>query len=152
MELTLYRTYHPSGTNGSVYLNEVFLCHTIELPWLNNEQQRSCIPEGRYELHKRWSQKFGDHYLLLNVPGRACILIHPANNALKELKGCIAPVTLLTGEGKGTFSRMALKLLQCHIDEVIESEKIYLTINSSYKGKIETGNASVLSSRGTKDL
>lgn len=123
MELTLIRTYHPCGTNGSIYLSGVLLCHIIELPPLNNEQQRSCIPEGRYELQKRWSPKFGDHYLLVNVPGRACILIHPANNALKELKGCIAPVTHLAGAGKGSFSRLALKLLQHHVDEVIDYHK-----------------------------
>ena len=130
MELTLFRTYHPSGTNGSIYLSEVFLCHTIELPWLNNEHQRSCIPEGRYELKHRWSPHFGDHYTLVNVPGRECILIHPANNALKELKGCIAPVIHLRGEGRGTFSRLALSLLQAHIDEVIDQENVFITITS----------------------
>jgi hypothetical protein len=139
----LIRTYHPSGTNGSIYLSEVLLCHSIELPWLNNERQRSCIPEGRYELQKRWRPKIGDHYLLVNVPGRDCILIHPANYALKELKGCIAPVTHLTGEGKGSFSRLALKLLQHHVDEVIDSEKVYITICSMANERIvqELGNS-----------
>jgi hypothetical protein len=131
MELTLTRTYHPSGTNGNIYLSGVLLCHSIELPWLNNERQRSCIPEGRYELQKRWSQKFGNHYTLLNVPGREYILIHPANDALKELKGCIAPLTHLVGEGKGLFSRIALCLLQYHIDEVIEKERVFLSTTSS---------------------
>jgi hypothetical protein len=41
---------------------------------------------------------------ILNVPGREYILIHPADEALRELKGCIAPVRLLTGAGKGMCS------------------------------------------------
>jgi hypothetical protein len=48
---------------------------------------------------------------ILNVPGREYILIHLANEALRELKGCIAPVRLLTGAGKGICSRKALKTL-----------------------------------------
>jgi hypothetical protein len=46
MELDLLRTYYPKGTNGSLLVNGVGLCHTIELPWKNNEQGVSCIPEG----------------------------------------------------------------------------------------------------------
>jgi hypothetical protein len=34
--------------------------------------------------------------------------LHAANDALKEIKGCIAPVSFLTGEGKGMKSREAL--------------------------------------------
>jgi hypothetical protein len=37
----------------------------------------------------------------------------------------------LVGEGKGSFSRIALSLLQHHIDEVIEQERVFLTITSS---------------------
>jgi hypothetical protein len=109
MELVLKRTYYPSGTNGTIYMDGVKICHSIELPWLDNKPQRSCIPEGKYELKKRWSPKYGHHYWLQDVPGRAFILIHPANNAKKELHGCIAPVLYLAGEGRGSYSRMASK-------------------------------------------
>lgn len=133
MELLLHRTYHPNGTNGRLYYNEVFLCYTIELPWRHNELQRSCISEGRYRLEKRYSARLGHHYWLRDVPGRELILIHPANDALKELKGCIAPVSFLTGEGRGSFSRMAMKLLQEIIEEgKKEEEECYLTIKSAY--------------------
>ena len=155
MELTLIRTYHPNGTNGWLYIQEVFLCHTIELPWLNNKPQQSCIPEGRYELRKRWSAHFGDHYLVVNVPEREYILIHPANNALKELKGCIAPVTHLIGEGRGSFSRLALKLLQAQVNEVMEKEKVFLTFTKA-NGIAKRGHevnviASNLPSLGVRD-
>jgi len=131
MELVLKRTYYPNGTNGTIYINGVKICHSIELPWLENKPQRSCIPEGAYELKKRWSPKYKDHYCLQAVPGRKYILVHPANNAVKELRGCIAPVLYLSGEGKGTFSQMALKSLQALIDEVIEEEKVFIRITSA---------------------
>jgi hypothetical protein len=130
MELVLKRTYYPSGTNGTIYMDGVKICHSIELPWLDNKPQRSCIPEGKYELKKRWSPKYGHHYWLQDVPGRAFILIHPANNAKKELHGCIAPVLYLAGEGRGSYSRMALKALQALIDEVIGREKVFISIQS----------------------
>jgi hypothetical protein len=55
-------------------------------------------------LATRCSLEFGRHLQILNVPGREYILIHPANEALRELKGFIAPVRLLTGAGKGICS------------------------------------------------
>ena len=133
MELELKRTYYPSGTNGKLYIDGVKICHSIELPWLDNKPQRSCIPEGRYELKKRWSPKYKEHYGLQAVPGRRYILVHPANNAAKELRGCIAPVLYTTGEGKGAYSRLALKALQALVDEVMEKEKVFIKITSARK-------------------
>lgn len=131
MKLELIRTYYPNGTNGEIFLEGNKVCSTIELPWKNNEAQVSCIPEGIYELKKRYSKKFGAHYLLLNVPKRSLILVHPANDAMKELKGCIAPVSFLTGEGKGANSRIALNRLKKLIDPLLaESKQIFLHITT----------------------
>lgn len=107
----LKRTYHPKGTNGVLLLHGVPLCATIELPWQNNRPHVSCIPEGRYLLVQRSSVRMGQHLLVSSVPGRRFILLHPANNALLELKGCIAPVTTHTGPGKGIGSRKAMQVL-----------------------------------------
>ncbi|MBS1565314.1 MAG: hypothetical protein JST39_13050, partial [Bacteroidetes bacterium] len=82
MELELRRTYLPGGTNGEIISSGVRVCYTIELPWLDNLPQVSCIPEGRYELKKRYSPKFKNHLQVANVPGRDYILIHPANDAI----------------------------------------------------------------------
>ena len=101
MQLELVRTYYPEGTNGEIFFNGRLMMYSIELPWKENRAGVSCIPEGNYELLKRYSPKFGRHLEVMNVPQRKYILIHPANNALQELKGCIAPVWLLTGAGKG---------------------------------------------------
>ena len=128
MELELVRTYFPNGTNGDILLK---LCNSIELPWLKNQHHVSCIPEGKYELVKRYSPRFGKHLQLLNVPDRDWILIHSANDALKELKGCIAPVSLLTAEGKGNSSRIALKkLLEIVCPELEKGNQVFLTIKS----------------------
>lgn len=131
MELELIRTYHDNGTNGELTHAGAHVSYSIELPWKNNQHEISCIPEGRYELMKRYNVKFGGHFQVLNVPGRDEILIHPANNALKELKGCIAPVSILTGNGLGDSSRIALqKLVTLAYPEINKGSKIFLTIKS----------------------
>lgn len=110
--LVLRRTYGEQGTNGTLYFNGEQICHTIELPDRNNIQRLSCIPEGCYKLEKRKYTKHGEQIGIPAVLGREAILIHAANNAMKQLMGCIAPVTELTGEGTGIESRKALDKLK----------------------------------------
>ena len=128
MELVLLREYFPDGTNGDLYHLEELICHTIELPWKNNEHEISCIPEGRYSLKTRYVTKFGWHLLVENVPDRTWILIHPANYALTQLKGCIAPEESDTGHGRGINSKAALSKLLGLVFETLKNEKVYLTI------------------------
>jgi hypothetical protein len=131
MELELIRTYNPEGTNGHILCKGRLVVYTIELPWKNNRTRVSCIPEGNYELIKRWSLKFGRHLQVLHVPGRELILMHPANEALRELKGCIAPVLLLTGAGRGIHSRTALKTLMGLVGGALDRhESVFITIKS----------------------
>lgn len=131
MELLLKRTYFTDGTNGKLYNGDQLICFTIELPWLDNKSRVSCIPEGRYELMKRYSPKFQWHLWLQQVAQRQLILIHPANDALKELKGCIALVSALTGSGKGSQSRAAFKKLCAIVFEALErNETVTITIQS----------------------
>jgi len=128
MELELIRTYDPHGTNGEIIYR---VCNSIELPWLQNKRNISCIPEGRYELKERYTAVRGEHLIVMNVPGRSGILFHPANNALTELKGCIAPVTTHTGFGKGSQSRLANDKLKALVLEALErNEKVFITIKS----------------------
>jgi len=63
---------------------------TVELPWNNNQQGKSCIPVGEYVVKKRTSPKHGQHFIIENVPNRSFCLIHSANY-IRELLGCIAP-------------------------------------------------------------
>ncbi len=123
MLLELERSYFPKGTNSELRYNGELVCFTIELPDLNNLRSKSCIPEGTYTLSKRYSKKFGWHLLVNHVPERSLILFHPANNALKELRGCIAPVTRITGEGTGTQSRKAFDKLKALVFPILEKNK-----------------------------
>lgn len=132
MEIVLTRVYKSGGTNGTLTLNGHFVCFTIELPWKENQKNISCIPEGKYELKARYSPKFLNHLQVVDVYNRNLILIHPANKALTELHGCIAPVKQLTGIGKGIYSRLAMeKLLSIFHQAADRDEKLVLTINSN---------------------
>jgi hypothetical protein len=131
MQLNIIRTYFPNGTNGVLFINGAFQCNTIELPWHNNVPQHSCVPEGKYLLLKRWTAERGYHLLLADVPGRALILIHPANNATKELQGCIAPVTVLVKPGEGTGSKAAAKALFQKVFAAMQTQPVYLTIKKA---------------------
>lgn len=131
MKLELTRTYFPNGTNGILRNAKSTICFTIELPWLNNEAGKSCIPEGKYFLIKRYSHKYKWHLLLKDVLNRNLILIHPANDAKKELRGCIAPVSSLNGAGIGWESRKAFKKLKDLVYQAIDKgEDVTLLIKS----------------------
>lgn len=132
MELTIQRSYFKEGTNGVLFVNGQFLGFTIELPWIDNLKNKSCIPEGTYIVKVRFSEKFKNHLVLENVNQRILILIHSANHAKTELKGCIAPVTYLTGIGKGLYSKPLLdKLLSLCYQANDRKEIIKITIKSS---------------------
>lgn len=139
MNLLLERAYFEEGTNGALFYSVEtlgqtqprFLCYTLELPWRNNQRNISCIPEGVYEVIPRFSKKFKHHLLVKDVENRSYILFHPANDALKELRGCIAPVTYLTGIGKGIYSKKALQQLLSLVYQARDrKETILLTVKS----------------------
>ncbi|RKO70614.1 hypothetical protein D7322_15160 [Sphingobacterium puteale] len=127
--LLLQRKYGANGTNGTITYGSEEICHTIELPDRNNIPRISCIPIGQYKLIKRRYPKHGEQIGIPNVLGREAILIHAANNALKELHGCIAPVTTLTGEGTGDYSGKALAKLKALVYSLWDrGDEVYLNI------------------------
>ena len=131
MVLILSRTYFPEGTNGILECEGKFICNTIELPWKKNETKVSCITEGKYFIRKRYSKKFQWHLEVLNVKNRSLILFHPANNALSELNGCIAPVTKLSGPGLGLMSRKAFAKLKDLVYKALDGrESVELIVQS----------------------
>jgi hypothetical protein len=123
MILFLTRTYFPDGTNGKLECAGKLICYTIELPWKRNEHGISCIPEGKYFIRKRYSKKFNWHLELIGVSNRNLILIHPANYAKKELNGCIAPVTKLSGPGLGLLSRKAYVKLKNLVYKALDNKE-----------------------------
>jgi len=74
----------------------VFLCKTLEIPWMNNHSDTSCIPAGTYNCRFTKSARFTTHaahdmftYEVTNIPGRSAIRIHSAN-FFSDLLDCIA--------------------------------------------------------------
>ncbi|MEN6388839.1 MAG: DUF5675 family protein [Syntrophomonas sp.] len=92
MKAVLSREYGNIQTLGRLVLFEgnqvkLQLC-TLELPDLGNQKNISCIPEGKYEVHRIYSPKFGKCFHVQEVPGRSEILIHKGNYN-KDTHGCI---------------------------------------------------------------
>ena len=132
MVFQLYRNQFEKGTYGVLFVDGQFVCFTIELPWKDNARNISCIPDGCYELELWFTDRFKHHLVVRDVPGRSGILIHPANDALKELRGCIAPVSHLSGVGKGLYSRSALdKLVMLAERSKTRNESLYLKITTA---------------------
>ena len=67
---------------------ELFHCKTLELEEDTNQVRDDCIPRGEYQVVKRWSRKFGNHFHILDVPDRSYILIH-AGNYHTQILGCV---------------------------------------------------------------
>lgn len=98
-DLTLTRSYLPHCTAGIVSHQGEQLCVTLELPWLNNQPNISCVVEGVYTLSLHHSPTHGACLALsaaslgVTIAGpslRSHCLIHKAN-AASQLQGCIAP-------------------------------------------------------------
>lgn len=133
--LKLKRLYHAEGVNGVLSVFNQEICKCIELPWLGNQCSISCIPEGEYALVIHWNRKFGRVLQFVQVPQRTHILIHPANEALRELRGCIAPVMSWTGPGKGIQSIRAMQQLMKIVDYyLLKSAELSIQITSSHSG------------------
>lgn len=69
-------------------LDKLFECKTIEPAWINNAPKESCIPCGKYMVSPRVSPKFGDHFQILDVPGRSWVLFHKGNFR-EDTEGCV---------------------------------------------------------------
>lgn len=116
MTLTLKRgREQPHGILGSLYLDNKFLCFTLEEPWRDNKPRISSIPEGTYKcIQHGWEPdtkvKFKRVWHLLNVPGRSAILIH-AGNTIDDTEGCILVGLSATPNGVGR-SRDAVDMLR----------------------------------------
>ena len=132
-------TCFPKGTNADLYLKSGGSCNTIELPWKENVPRLPCIPEWKYLLTRRYSAKYGWHLLVNNVVHRSVIVVHPADDAPKELRGCIAPVGFLAGADKGTKSKVVfekLKRLEYASLDKIETVLLNITAADPGKGKL----------------
>ena len=54
VSLVLIRdTFTKESTIGKLYINGESFCDTLENPWLDNQRNISCIPEGQYKVRLR---------------------------------------------------------------------------------------------------
>lgn len=128
--LIIERVKLPDRTLGSIYWEGNLIGKSFELPWLGNQRNISCIPNGIYSVTKEPPILVDDpntpedesggrkprnywHFRLHGVPNRGGILIHPASD-VDDLLGCIAPssrfVDFDTLQPKFSYSESRVKL------------------------------------------
>ena len=89
MTVQIIRKYdNGKATIGKLSINGVFFCVTLELPYENNLENVSCIPEGTYNCVRIISPKFGDTFCITGIPGRKYVEIHWGNYE-KDTDGCV---------------------------------------------------------------
>ena len=129
--LLIRDTLSEESTIGELFLNGERICDTLENPYINNERNISCIPEGVYDVRIRLPRESATrdyiHLLVKDVPDRDWILFHRGNTA-KDTSGCIL-VGLGSQQDFVSNSTLAMDLL---IKEVIHlgAENINLTIKN----------------------
>ena len=90
--LLIRDTFSENSVIGELFLNGERMCDTLENPWLDNQRNISCIPEGEYKVRLRLARESASrdylHLLVQDVPNRDWILFHRGNTA-KDTSGCI---------------------------------------------------------------
>ena len=129
--LLIRDTFSDKSVLGELHLNGERMCDTLENPWLDNQRNISCIPEGEYKVRLRLPRESATrhyiHLLVKDVPNRDWILFHRGNTA-KDTRGCIL-VGLSSEQDVVHNSTLAMDLL---IKELIHlgAENINLIIKN----------------------
>jgi len=115
--LIIRDTFTEDSTIGELFINGERMCDTLENPYINNERNISCIPEGEYKVRLRLARESASrdylHLLVQDVPNRDWILFHRGNSA-KDTSGCIL-VGLSSAQDVVHNSRLAMDLLMKEI-------------------------------------
>lgn len=131
MKVCMHRVYLEEATHSLIQVEGRNICLAIELPWRSNQRSISCIPEGTYRLGNRYSERFKEHIEVKGVPDRSHILFHSANNAKRDLRGCIAPVSEILSPGWGARSRIAMNKLLMQLQSELPLGEVTLTIQQA---------------------
>ena len=129
--LLIRDTFSDKSVLGELHLNGERMCDTLENPWLDNQQNISCIPAGIYDVRLRLARESASrdylHLLVKDVPNRKYILFHRGNFP-KDTSGCIL-VGLGTQQDVVQNSVLAMDLL---IKEILNlgGENINLIIKN----------------------
>ena len=76
------------GTFGVLRIQKQVFCVTLEPADRFNMPEVSCIPAQQYVCRRHVSNRFGETFMVTNVPGRTGILFHPGNE-VEDTAGCI---------------------------------------------------------------
>ena len=108
-DIKVIRTYHEKSTISKLKAKGLEL-YTLELPWKNNAQNVSCIPEGTYKYEVKYSSLWRREVIwLYNVKDRSAIQVH-VGNFLKDTRGCLL-VGMQAGKDSVGNSKVALEAL-----------------------------------------
>jgi hypothetical protein len=119
------------GTIGVLKIDKEVFCMTLEPPDRLNERDRSSIPAQQYRIKKHFSSRFGNTWLVDNVPGREHVLFH-AGNRVNDTAGCIllgSEVGKLTGDQAVLNSGATFKRF---LAELQHENEVHLTIREVY--------------------
>ena len=90
--LLIRDTFTDKSTLGELFINGERMCDTLENPWMDNQRNISCIPEGEYKVRLRLPRESATrdylHLLIQDVPNRDWILIHRGNFP-SQTQGCL---------------------------------------------------------------
>ena len=81
-------TRHEFGTLGTLLVNNIPFCCTVEPPDKHNAKNISSIPAGQYTCRRYSSKKYPNAFEVMNVPDRTDVLFH-AGNTKADTAGCI---------------------------------------------------------------
>lgn len=109
------------GTFGVLSINDIPFCVTLEETWLDNQNQISCIPAGKYDVIAYSGTKYKNVWLVQEVPNRSAILIHWGNTE-KNTAGCLLMGSEFDGQGGILGSMKAIDRLRKVLPKKFELE------------------------------
>lgn len=124
MKLELLRTENTSTHTIGVLRDadtQYEIARTLEDAWRDNKKSVSCIPEGEYTVVRHVSPKYGNCFMVSDVPNRDYILIHVGNYDT-DTEGCIllglAVTTNLQNKRMITNSKIAVDKFNNFVKDV----------------------------------
>lgn len=87
-EIIRLETSKENGSLGSMRIDKILFCNTLEPPDEENKSNISSIPTGQYICRRYSSTKYPDTWEVTSVTDRTHILFH-AGNIVKHTSGCI---------------------------------------------------------------
>jgi len=102
------------GTFGILFNEGIPFAITLENAWINNEQNISCIPVGRYKCKRYQSPTHGETFEICNVPNRGPAVLFHKGNLDDDTDACVLigeqfgilnnePAILRSGDGFAEF-------------------------------------------------